>query len=219
MVPVSFDAKEQRQYLQHVKGLFKAEVYISTLADGSKVVCKDYSRFRNRPLAKYLARYLVRREYKVLHRLNAWAYAPKVLHSPDDLVLVQEYIVGKPVETQTANPCSVFSQLQQALKQLHQFGIAHNDIHASNILVRTDGRPVLIDFTSASLMPRLLSLRWLQKKMFSYDARHLAKIKKRMGCPLQAKDLAQLQRSKSLEAILALWKTTLLPGLKLLYKR
>lgn len=218
MFPLSVNAEHSRQYLQDVKGLFKAEVYIATLANGHKVVCKDYSRFRYRPLARLLARYLVKREYKALALLNAWRYSPKVHASKNPLILVQEYIEGRTINKAQQGVTATLTQLERALKQLHGYGIAHNDIHANNIIVRSDGQPVLIDFTSASLLSAF-GLGWLQNKLYAYDQRHLVKIKRQLGCALTAKDQQQLQRAKSLEFILKVWKGSILPSLKLLYKR
>lgn len=218
MFPLSIDTVHSRRYLQNVKGLFKAEVYVATLADGSKVVCKDYSRFRGRPLAHGVARYLVKREYHVLKQLNDWQYSPQTYESEDSLILVQEYIQGRSIGRLTGSTDVVLERLQKALQQLHQQGIAHNDIHTNNIIVRAGDHPVLIDFTSATQLPKLPLLGWLQRKLHAFDQRHFVKIKQRLGSELNALEQQQLKRPLWLEWILKTWKKSILPTLKLLYK-
>lgn len=218
MYPLCIEANSTRRYLQSAKGLFKAEVYVTTLANGRKVVCKDYSRFQHRPLARWLVSYLVKREYRVLERLNDWQYSPKVYASHDPLVLVQEYINGRLISRFATGSEEVVGQLQMALQQLHQQGVAHNDIHADNVIVRADNQPVLIDFTSATWLPKWPVINWLQHKLYTFDQRHLVKIKQRLGNELSLAEQQQLKRPQWLEFILKVWKQKILPFLKLLHK-
>lgn len=215
MPPLALDTQASRRYLQQVKGLFKAEIYISRLVDNTKVVCKDYSRFAHNPVTAGLARYLAKREFKALQRLQGWGFAPSARLSSDGFILLQEYIPGQVLSNKpTTNPCKTYTALSQALAELHERGIAHNDIRANNIILRPDGRPILIDFTAAMVWPAWLSWSWTRRKMFNFDDRHLVKIKRQLGCPLNAEDLAFLRRPAWLEAILSLWKDKILPSLK-----
>ena len=90
MLPDALKVNEERYYLQDVKGFFKAEVYIRQLGNGKQVVCKDYSRYQHNPIAAVIARHLVKREHRVLLRLQNWPYAPKALNNDDPLILQQE---------------------------------------------------------------------------------------------------------------------------------
>ena len=71
--------------------------------------------------------------------------------------LVMEYCDGKSLDNfvedgSFASPRRVFQiykSLIDALEHVHQQGIIHGDLKPSNILVRPDGTPVLLDFGSA----------------------------------------------------------------------
>lgn len=71
--------------------------------------------------------------------------------------LVMEYCDGKPLDKfvddgNGVSPRKVFqiyTSLINALEHVHQHGIIHGDLKPSNVLVRTDGTPVLLDFGSA----------------------------------------------------------------------
>lgn len=71
--------------------------------------------------------------------------------------LVMDYCDGKPLDKYVdqgsgASPRSIFeiyTALINALEHVHQQGIIHGDLKPSNILVRSDGTPVLLDFGSA----------------------------------------------------------------------
>lgn len=71
--------------------------------------------------------------------------------------LVMEFCDGKPLDkfvadTSGASPRRIFqiyTSLMNALEHVHLHGIIHGDLKPSNILVRTDGTPVLLDFGSA----------------------------------------------------------------------
>jgi len=71
--------------------------------------------------------------------------------------LVMEYCEGKPLDRFVDEDAGVsprrifqiFTALINALEHVHQHGIIHGDLKPSNILVRTDGIPVLLDFGSA----------------------------------------------------------------------
>lgn len=71
--------------------------------------------------------------------------------------LVMEYCDGKPLDkfVDDGNGVSprkifqIYTSLINALEHVHQHGIIHGDLKPSNVLVRTDGSPVLLDFGSA----------------------------------------------------------------------
>lgn len=71
--------------------------------------------------------------------------------------LVMDYCDGKPLDKYVdegtgVSPRRIFqiyTALINALEHVHQQGIIHGDLKPSNILVRSDGTPVLLDFGSA----------------------------------------------------------------------
>lgn len=212
MLPDALKADEERHYLQDIHGLFKAEVYVRQLGNGKQVVCKDYSRYQHHPLAAFIARYLVQREHKVLLRLQDWPHAPKTLNSDNPLILQQEYIAGKTLDKyQTCAP-EVINNIVQALSELHEKNIAHNDVRASNVIIKTDGIPVLIDFTSAGSLPSFMArlTRWLMRQ----DLRHVVKFRRRFNISLSPQEQQLLQKPRWLQVQQRVWKQKILPFLK-----
>ncbi len=71
--------------------------------------------------------------------------------------LVMDYCDGKPLDkyvdegtgVSSRRIFQIFTALINALEHVHQQGIIHGDLKPSNILVRSDGTPVLLDFGSA----------------------------------------------------------------------
>ena len=71
--------------------------------------------------------------------------------------LVMDYCEGKPLDKYIEDGTSVsplkifqiYAALTNSLKHVHQHGIIHGDLKPSNIIIREDGTPVLLDFGSA----------------------------------------------------------------------
>jgi serine/threonine protein kinase len=71
--------------------------------------------------------------------------------------LVMEYCDGKPLDRFVSDGSGVsprrifeiYVALINSLEHVHQQGIIHGDLKPSNVLVRSDGTPVLLDFGSA----------------------------------------------------------------------
>ena len=80
----------------------------------------------------------------------------------------QEFIDGvtlqTAVETGIASPFDSVKELSGIVDQLDKkTGAEHGDVHWNNVLVKTDGTLVLVDFRSGEWTPdsvRLSSLRW-----------------------------------------------------------
>lgn len=212
MLPATINTNVERFYLQGKEGFLKAEVYISRLSDGRQVVCKDYSRFQSKPLSAKIARYLVQREYSILKRLQSWAHAPKVYQSDNPLLLLQEYIPGKTIhQIKVLDPAALRSA-RKAVRELHQFGIAHNDVRASNVIIKADNSAVLIDFTSAGSLPAFMGK--LSRWFMLHDLRHAIKFKRKSTLTLTAKEERLLQKPKWLQWQQRVWKEKILPVLK-----
>ncbi len=106
----------------------------------------------------------LRREANLLKGLPPEAGGPAVydlLETPDQLILVMEDIDGVPLDehlairSATGTPLrgrdlhGLVEQLLSAVEMLHERGIVHRDLKASNILVMEDGRIRLVDFEHA----------------------------------------------------------------------
>lgn len=208
------DTETQRHYLQRAKGFFKAEVYVTRLDSGERVVCKDYSRFERNPLAALLARWLVRHELLMLQRLQDWPHAPRVYPGSSPLLLVQEYVPGKLLSQQQGGGAAIYSALFLMLVQLHQMGITHNDIRGTNIILRDDNFPILIDFTAASSFPLIFGLAQLVRWLRLFDLRHLIKLKRNLDCPIRPHEARLLKRAGWQQKLMKFWKKGILPRLK-----
>ncbi|TQT46963.1 kinase [Xanthomonas perforans] len=95
---------------------------------------KDYGRYR-RTLLSPIARLMVRHEARMLRQLQGWRHAPALLGTLGGLALGMEFIPGDTLSASTVVGQEVFQQLQQALRRLHAFGITHNDLHGTNVVV------------------------------------------------------------------------------------
>mgnify|MGYP001156490547 FL=1 len=212
MFTESLKTSGERVYLQEIEGFLKAEVYITRQDNGQQLVFKDYSRFRHNPVAALIARFLVQREYNALSRLQGWVHAPEVFESNDPLILLQEYIPGKAMDSKNAESPEVVKNIRTALRQLHQKDMAHNDFRASNIIVKPDNTVVIIDFTSATHLPKFLGKisRWLM----SQDLRHVLKYQDRIGQDLTAREKQMLEKPKALQRLQDVWKKKILCVLK-----
>lgn len=206
----------QRHYLQpSSKGLFKADVYITRLTTGEEVVCKDYSRFAGKLLAGAMAKWMVRHEFSILQQLNDWPNSPSVYAVDSPFMLVQERVRGHELGSQDVHePRLLWQTLFLTLIQLHQQGIAHNDIRHTNIIVRDDGKPILIDFTTACRLPNVWLLRRIMLWMRLFDLRHLLKAKRTLKQPYTRHQQQLASRAKWEDTIMHFWKEHLLKPLK-----
>src|SRR3546814_1337286 len=88
----------------------------------------------------------------------------------------------------------VFRQLRSAVATLHAAGIAHNDLHRSNILV-SGGMPMVVDFASALLMPAWLARSPLGRQLRRSDLANVVKLQSRLTgtspSPAEAAALAE----------------------------
>jgi serine/threonine protein kinase len=92
---------------------------------------------------------LAKLDHPAIARLLDAGSAPDGRH-----YLVLQYVEGAPLSSsQVREPAAIarlFIVLAEALDHAHSRGVIHRDIKPSNILLRSDGAPVLIDFSAAT---------------------------------------------------------------------
>jgi RIO-like serine/threonine protein kinase len=133
------------------------------------------------PWLRWLARFLLRREARVLAALTEIGGIPQLLAVENDL-LVRSYLAGTPMHLGKPRDPAYFTAAARLLSKLHRIGVVHNDLAKEpNLLVLDDGSPAFIDF----------QLAWFSRqrgrlfRLLAYeDLRHLLK-HKRTYCPQQ----------------------------------
>jgi len=89
-----------------------------------------------------------------------------ILESARDICLVQTYIAGRNLEQvlqadgvlDEAQVRSLLMALLPVLQYIHEQGIIHRDIKPDNILLPTEGPPILVDFGAARTVPTATEL-------------------------------------------------------------
>lgn len=121
---------------------------------GEDAVVKDYGR-GGTLFKRLLGSYLVAREAAALRRAAGVPGVPRLLGRPRPWTLALEYVdatritalPGPQVDEQFAR------RLTRIIDELHARGIAHGDLEKlDNILVRSDGRPAVVDFAAAIMV-------------------------------------------------------------------
>lgn len=144
-----------------------------TRRDGVAVIRRDVAAARW--WARAFARRAAAREARALARLDGIEGVPALL-GWNGRELLRGYIAGAPM--QQAQPCdrAYYRDALRLLASLHRRGIVHNDLAKEpNWLVRSDGRPALVDFQIAWTRGRRGRLfRLLARE----DLRHLLKHKR-----------------------------------------
>jgi serine/threonine-protein kinase len=103
----------------------------------------------------------LRREVALLQELAGNGF-PRVYDyrefSPDRFLVVEERIPGRPLSehlTELTDPLAIIrlaTRLLQPLEQLWGRNVVHRDVKPANIIMRTDGWPILIDLGIARLL-------------------------------------------------------------------
>lgn len=146
----------------------KADLWRSSLADGTAIVVKDFSA---KPLwLRPWGRIQIRREAYFLSSLAGIPGIPNLIAVLDRDAIVTEYIPGKPLsQCRAQEPRSEYvRQLRAILAAVHSRGVLHNDLRGrENVHVGSaDPRVFLLDWAGAVELPpgtlryRLLFPRW-----------------------------------------------------------
>jgi RIO-like serine/threonine protein kinase len=127
-------------------------------AAGAGYVLKDVS--HTNPLWRPIGRWLLRREEKVLRRIEGLAGVPRLLARVDADALALEELPGRPLNHETARsaPPGFFDDLARLVERLHGRGVVHLDLRQKrNVLVGPDGAPRIVDFGAAVFPPRFIA--------------------------------------------------------------
>src|SRR5262249_14467987 len=114
-------------------------------------------RYHTEPFAKvplaFLGRMQRDREARLMGHLAGVEGVPRLLGQSGESGLIREFVPGQNLREHGKNPPPderFFPSLADTLAEVHRRGVSHNDLSKpENVLVRADGRPVLIDFQIA----------------------------------------------------------------------
>lgn len=132
-----------------------------------------------RPWLRWLARWLLRREARVLAAVAELDGVPDLIAVHHDR-LERQYIEGTPMHHARPHEAEYFRHALRLLRQLHACDVVHNDLAKEpNLLVTPEGEPTFIDFQLALHAPRRGRLF---RVLAHDDLRHVLK-HKRTYCP------------------------------------
>ncbi len=147
---------EQSEVLRRATSQGNADTYRWRDAQGRNFFIKTFS--GHPAWARLLiGRRALRHEFKILRQLRAGGFlaAPEAVALLEKDTLLLEFLPGQRLESrrhyQADNLPSqeFFQQLQDLLLQLHNLGFCHGDFRRANIIISTDGRPLLVDWSTA----------------------------------------------------------------------
>lgn len=151
LVSLSRECLQERRQRDIVRGrAMKADVWLSTTAEGRPVVVKDF--LRKPPWGRLWGWLQVRREARALCRVAELDVAPRIVGGLGSLALVLEYYEGELLARRGAGEDNAggLDRLRRCLETIHLRGITHNDLRGrGNILLRTDGSVILLDWAGA----------------------------------------------------------------------
>jgi predicted Ser/Thr protein kinase len=131
--------------------------------EGRRLVVKD---FRPRPwlVRRWWGRWVLRREWKRLERLQGIAGIPRLFGWVDADAFAMEWIAGErlPHSRHGVLEPPFFERLERLVAEMHARGVAHGDLRRKNVLADRDQRPYLIDFATA----HLTGANFLRRRLF-----------------------------------------------------
>ena len=150
--------------------------------DGRSLVLKDLS---ERPWAvrTLLGPWQLDREARAYHRLEGVPGVPRLVGRVDRQALLMEYVVGSDLSRLRPGDLDegFFERLGNLLESIHARGVAHGDLNRSDVVAGEDGRPYVLDFSTAVLSAR--TERFPRSFLFAQacriDRRSLAKLRLR----------------------------------------
>ena len=150
--------------------------------DGQRAVLKDHGS-TDKPFATLLGPILNWRECKALSKLDTLECVPNLLHAPDRRSFLMTYHKSEQItrlENIQPNWPDFFEELSLAINRMHQAGVSHNDLrNASNILITSDGKPILVDLVGCFCQGSSWNLpkQWVFDKFRQVDLSAITKLK------------------------------------------
>jgi serine/threonine protein kinase len=154
--------------------------------DGHKAVLKDQSA-ADKVFALLIGPILNWRECKALTKLSNVSCVPKLLSKPTSRSFLMTYHRSEQL-TRLINfepewP-EFFDKLKAAIDQIHQAGVAHNDLrNPTNTLVTPNGDPILVDLVACFCRGRAWNLpnQWMFSKFTQVDLSAITKMKSKVA--------------------------------------
>jgi len=150
--------------------------------DGERAVLKDQAR-ADRLFALLIGPILTWRECKALTKLSDLDCIPNLLHRPTRRAFLMSYHDSEQVthlNKITPNWPHFFTQLNLAIEEMHNAGVAHNDLrNPTNTLMTPDGKPILVDLVAAFCRGKKWNVvnRWIFNKFCQVDQSAITKLK------------------------------------------
>jgi RIO-like serine/threonine protein kinase len=144
--------------------------------------------------------WLAGREWRQLRRAEGIPGVVRPLARPAPGVFLREWVPGVALGRASPPPRAFYEELLAIVRALHGRGITHNDLHKeANVIVRPDGRPVLIDFQLSITLP-VDSV--LNRLLARFDVYHVLKNRRhRTGLPFDPEEQALVDSTRRLRGI------------------
>jgi serine/threonine protein kinase len=170
-----------RRRLHEGRNLTKAVIDRADLPGGPLAI-KDVS---PRPwwVRSVLGPWQLRREVRAYRRLAGLPGIPRFAAVIDARAIAIEFIEGHPLEDlprHTLDPV-FFERLEGLVRDLHDRGVAHGDLHHGDVLADARGLPFVIDFSTAWTAGERAwwPSRLIFAQMCRADLRSVAKLRRR----------------------------------------
>jgi len=151
--------------------------------EGRRLVVKD---FRRRPwwVRRWWGRWVLRREWARLERLQGISGIPRLLGWVDADAFAMEWIEGDRLPRRKDHFLRpiFFERLERLVAEMHARGVGHGDLRRKNILVDKGQNPYLIDFATACLAGPKRRHRHILERYCAVDRLKVAELKQAY-CP------------------------------------
>lgn len=157
--------------------------------EDEKAVLKDQSS-ADKTFALLIGPLLNWRECKALTKLRDVRCVPNLLCKPTSRSFLMTYHESEQItRLNNVKPDwpDFFDKLETAIAEIHQAGVAHNDLrNPTNTLVTLNGDPVLVDLVACFCRGRSWNLpnRWIFNKFTQVDLSAVTKIKSKVAIGL-----------------------------------
>ncbi len=170
-----------RRRLHTGRNVSKATIDLIEI-DGRPVILKDLAE-RPWPVRALLGPWMLDREVRAYGRLEGLPGVPELIGRIDRHALLLEYVPGPDLGALRPGEIDVlfFDRLERLITAMHAHGVAHGDLNRSDVLAGPEGRPYVVDFSTAVLAARRSgSPRGLLfARVCRMDRRSIAKLRRR----------------------------------------